>query len=57
MKLRTALAHPWTQTTRTIVRRVVATSAVILAVALVMTITVDLGPTLRARAESVASRR
>ncbi|MGE0447435.1 MAG: hypothetical protein AB7P99_19595, partial [Vicinamibacterales bacterium] len=45
------LGHPITQRTRTIVRRVVITCAVILAVALVTTLTVDLGPALREQAE------
>ena len=44
-----------TQKTRTILRRVVATVAVILAVVLVTTISIDLGPSLRARAEKAAS--
>jgi hypothetical protein len=43
--------HPITQKTRRIVRRVVATAAVILAVAFVTTITIDLGPALRELAE------
>jgi len=47
--------HPLTQTTRRIVRRVVATCAVIIAVAFVTTVTVDLGPSLKARAEKAAS--
>ena len=49
------LAHPITQKTRTIVRRVVITAAVILAVAFVTTLTVDLGPALKARAEQAAT--
>ena len=49
------LGHPLTQKTRTIVRRVVITAAVILAAAFVTTVTVDLGPTLKARAEAAAS--
>jgi hypothetical protein len=38
-----------------VVRRVVATSAVIIAVALVTTVSVDLGPSLKGRAEKAAS--
>jgi len=49
------LAHPLTQKTRRIIRRVVVTCAVILAVALVTTVSVDLGPALKARAETAAS--
>ena len=49
------LSHPVTQKTRRFVRRVVATCAVILAVAVVTTLTVDLGPTLKGQAESMAS--
>ena len=45
------LHHPITQRTRTIVRRVVITCAVILSVAFVTTVSVDLGPALRAQAE------
>ena len=47
--------HPVTQKTRRILRRIVATCAVILAVVLVTTVTVDLGPSLKARAEKAAS--
>ena len=49
------LAHPVTQRTRTIVRRTVATCAVILSVTLVTTLSVDLGPVLKGRAEQAAS--
>ena len=42
------LGHPITRRTRTIVRRVVMTCAVILAVTFVTTLSVDLGPALRA---------
>jgi hypothetical protein len=49
------LGHPVTRTTRTIVRRIVITVAVILAVAFVTTLTVDLGPALRTRAEDAAT--
>ena len=48
-------AHPLTQKTRRIIRRVVVTCAVILAVAFVTTVSVDLGPALKARAEKAAS--
>ena len=47
--------HPLTQKTRRIVRRVVVTCAVMLAVAFVTTLSVDLGPALKARAEAGAS--
>jgi hypothetical protein len=47
--------HPLTQKTRRIARRVVATCAVIIAVAFVTTVTVDLGPSLRGRAEKAAT--
>jgi hypothetical protein len=47
--------HPITQKTRRVLRRIVATCAVILAVVLVTTVTVDLGPSLKARAEQEAS--
>ena len=47
--------HPITQKTRRVLRRIVATCAVILAVVLVTTVTVDLGPPLKARAEQEAS--
>ncbi len=47
--------HPLTQTTGRIVRRVVATCAVIIAVAFVTTVSVDLGPSLKARAEKAAT--
>jgi hypothetical protein len=49
-------AHPVTRTTRRIVRGIVVTCAVILAVAFVTTLTVDLGPALKARAEQEATR-
>jgi len=48
-------SHPLTQKTRRIVRRVVATCAVIIAVAFVTTITVDLGPALKGQAERAAT--
>jgi hypothetical protein len=47
--------HPLTQKTRRIVRRTVATCAVIVAVAFVTTISVDLGPSLKERAERAAT--
>ena len=56
MKLRTFLNHPATVTTRRILRRIVAVTAVILAVAIVMTLSVDLGPSLRERAEREGTR-
>jgi len=48
--------HPLTQRTRVIVRRVVATLAVALAVAVVTSVTVDLGPALKAQAETQGSK-
>jgi hypothetical protein len=54
--LRAAVSHPLTQRTRTIVRRVVATLAVILAVAIVTSVTIDLGPALKGQAETQGSR-
>ena len=56
MNLRTLLSHPATRTARTILRRVMAITAVILAVAVVTTLSVDLGPALRERAEREGSR-
>jgi translocation and assembly module TamB len=50
------LSHPLTQKARTIVRRTVIVFAVILAAALVTTLTVDLGPALKRRAEDAASQ-
>ena len=47
--------HPVTQKTRRVLRRIVATCAVILAVIFVTTVTVDLGPSLKARTEKAAS--
>jgi len=52
----TLLSHPVTQKTRRFARRVVVTCAVIIAVAFVTTLTVDLGPTLKGRAEAAASQ-
>ena len=49
------LSHPLTQKTRRIIRRGVVTCAVIMAVAFVTTVSVDLGPALKARAEAAAS--
>lgn len=48
--------HPLTLRTRRIARRVVATCAVMLAAAFVTTLSVDLGPALKARAEQAASQ-
>ena len=50
------LSHPITQKTRRLIRRIVVTCAVIIAVAFVTTITVDVGPSLKARAEAGASQ-
>jgi len=47
--------HPLTQKSRRIIRRGVVTCAVLLAVAFVTTLSVDLGPVLKARAEAAAS--
>ena len=55
-KIRSLMGHPWTHKTRRIVRAVVVVCAVILAVAFVTTLTIDLGPSLRARAEQEGSR-
>jgi hypothetical protein len=54
--LKKLLSHPVTQTTRRILRRVVVIAAVILAVAIVTTISIDLGPALRERAEREGTR-
>jgi len=54
--LRTAFSHPLTQRTRVIVRRVIATLAVAVAVVIVTAVTIDLGPSLKAQAESQGSR-
>src|SRR4029453_9174622 len=51
----TVVQHPLTRRTRRIVRAVVVTFACAVAVAFVTSITVDLGPTLRARAEVAGS--
>ncbi len=51
----TVFHHPLTKGTRRVVRAIVATCAVILAVAFVTSVTVDLGPALRARAETAGS--
>ena len=48
--------HPVTRRTRRIARRVVVTCAVILAVVFVTTLSVDLGPALRGRAEVAATQ-
>ena len=55
-KLSSLAGHPVTQGTRRITRRVLATCAVILAAALVTTVTVDLGPALRGQAERQGTR-
>ena len=55
-KLSSLVAHPVTQGTRRITRRLVATCAVILAAALVTSVTVDLGPALRGQAERQGTR-
>ena len=50
------LNHPVTVTTWRVIRRVLVTCAVIVAVALVTTASIDLGPSLKARAEAAASQ-
>ena len=58
MTLQSLLAvfkHPLTQRTRVIVRRTVATLAVALAVTIVTSVTVDLGPALKKQAETRGS--
>ena len=50
------LSHPVTRTVRTFVRRTVIVCAVILAVAIVTTISTDLGPVLRKQAEEQGTR-
>src|SRR5512134_2010970 len=54
-RARNLLAHPTTQTTRRIVRRTLAVASVILAVMFVLTLTMDLGPALRERAETAGT--
>jgi hypothetical protein len=53
--VKTILNHPITQRTRRILRRLATTTSVILAVAFVTTLTVDVGPRLRALAERTGS--
>jgi hypothetical protein len=55
-KLSSLVAHPFTQGTRRITRRLLATCAVILSAALVTSVTVDLGPALRGQAERQGTR-
>ena len=54
--LTSVLSHPHTQRTRRILRRVVATCAVILAVAFVTSVSMDVGPALKSQAETQGSR-
>ena len=54
-KLRSLFAHPFTRGTRRVIRRAVATCAVILSVAIVSSVSVDLGPALRRQAENAGS--
>ena len=54
--LRSLVSHPVTRGTRTVTRRVLMTCAVILAAAFVSSVTVDLGPALRAQAEKQGSK-
>ena len=51
LKVLTVFQHPVTRRTRRVVRAVVVTLACAVAVAFVTSITVDLGPALRARAD------
>ncbi len=53
--LRKILSHPRTLTARTIVRRTFTVASVILAVRVVLSVTMDLGPALRERAEREGS--
>ena len=53
--LRSLFAHPFTRGTRRVIRRTVATCAVILSVAFVTSVSVDLGPALRRQAETAGS--
>ncbi|NOT43400.1 MAG: hypothetical protein HOP14_02210 [Acidobacteria bacterium] len=50
------LSHPITRGTRRAIRTAMMTCAILLAVAFVTSLTVDLGPVLRAQAESAGSR-
>ncbi len=54
--LLTVFSHPLTQRTRRIVRRVVVTCAVIVAVTFATTVTVDVGSALKAQAEARGSQ-
>ena len=56
MKFPHVLSHPVTRKVRTFVRRTVMVCAVILAVAIVTTVSVDLGPLLRSQAEQQGTR-
>ena len=53
--VRKLVSHPRTQTTRRIVRRTLAIASVILASAFILTLTRDIGPLLRERAEVAGS--
>ena len=53
--MKNIFAHPLTRKTRLVIKSVVITCAVILAVAFVTTLSVDLGPVRKARAEKAAS--
>jgi hypothetical protein len=55
-KLSSLVAHPYTQGTRRITRRLAVTCAVLVAAALATTVTVDLGPALRSQAERQGTR-
>ena len=50
------LNHPVTRITQRVIRRVLLMLAVFVAVALVTTVSIDLGPSLKARAEAAASQ-
>jgi hypothetical protein len=55
-KVRAVFAHPAVRMTRTFVRRVVTTCAVIIAVVIVTTLTIDLGPSAKSYAETYGSK-
>lgn len=56
MLIRSVLAHPVVRGSRRFVRRVALTAAVLLAAALATSLTVDLGPALRAQAQAQGGR-
>ena len=54
--LRSAWAHPWMRRTRRLARAATVTAAIVLAVAVATSVTVDLGPALKRQAESQGGR-